>query len=78
MSFGDSELHGHFDKFFLGLNQSDPRMSAIANHIFLHCLGTTSWSMAYTTPKCKFVQNWHPTTTKQGPSRFHTTGIPKA
>jgi hypothetical protein len=31
MSFGDLELHGHFDILFLGVNQSGPRM--------------TSWSM---------------------------------
>ena len=39
MSFRDLELHGHYDIFFLGVNQNGPKTSSIANHIFYKALG---------------------------------------
>ena len=39
MSFGDLELHGHFDHFFLRVNWSGSRTSATNNHIFYKALG---------------------------------------
>jgi hypothetical protein len=51
--FGDLELHGHFDDFFLGVNQNAPGTSSTTNHKFLCNLGTTSRSMVLTTPYTK-------------------------
>ena len=39
MSLGDLELHGHSDKFFLGVNQSGHGMSSTTNHKVYMALG---------------------------------------
>ena len=39
MSFGDLELHGHFEIFFLGVNRSGPKTSSTTNHKFYRALG---------------------------------------
>ena len=36
---GVSKLHGHSNIFFLGVNQSGPKMSSTTNHNFFRALG---------------------------------------
>jgi hypothetical protein len=38
MSFGHLKLHGHFDIFFLDVNQSDLTTSLTTNHIYYMAL----------------------------------------
>ena len=39
MFYGNLELHGHLDMFFLGVNGSGPGTSSTSNHIFYKALG---------------------------------------
>jgi hypothetical protein len=77
MPFGDLELHGHSNIFFLRVNQSCPGTSSTTNHIFYRAL------VRLHGPWCKYLQKFmsfkiqksHDLTKPMGPNRsLHSDG----